>query len=111
MTPTVDLLLRLTDQAEALLYRSAVRIDDAQLVALREDVLRASNKPVEDERLITEFAVLLAHVLMLLDRERRYHRDQRAAGLAQVAGVLLPLVQRDLWRAIEVAKLPPPRAD
>lgn len=96
-------LSRLLAEAERELARPAFRdADNAMFAEALADIHEAAHAPVEssDQRFIGPAADLLAQALHLGNRARGCSDDPVMVAMAQVVGVLMPVVRDDYRRAL-----------
>ena len=99
-----NVLLRLINAAEAVINRPSMPNDEdnEQHRLLHIEVSEVVNKPCDGERIAGPHEILLADVLRHIAAARVF-APERAPLWCQIAGVLLPVVREDAYRAMKAA--------
>lgn len=74
---------------------------ERDLAQLNDEIEAAVRKPVEGRRLINDEEKLLARCLLRILEARRAGEDDRVMTWRQIAGVLVPVVQKHFGEALE----------
>lgn len=77
---------------------------ERELVELNDQIEAAVRKPVDGARLINDEEKLLARCLLRILQSRRAGEDDRVMTWRQIAGVLVPVVQKHFGQALEAGR-------
>jgi hypothetical protein len=112
VTRESSVLTRLVDKAAQFAARPSLvyfGTDGDELEALAAETQAVAAKPAPDGRLVGDAELILAQTLLAIARARGC--GESALIFCQIAGVLLPVVRENAFRAIEQGLRPAPRGD